>query len=141
MPNPLVAGFDHIATATANLDAALAFYKRMFDLEPLPGHPVTTPDGRRLAVLRVGPGPVLQIVETGKVAAPELVDPPGAVFYGSIRTDHASFAAADEASFEEIRQRLIAAGASKGEVFTFGASRSFAFKDPDGWLSKVVLAS
>jgi len=139
MTQPLVAGFDHIATSTANLDAALAFYKRIFGLDPLPGYPVTAPDGRRLAAIRVGSGPVLQLVETAKVQAPELVAPPGAVFYGSMRVDHASFAAADEASFEELRKRLIDEGASKGEVIDFGKSRFFAFKDPDGWLAEVVL--
>jgi len=138
MGDRLVSGFDHLSTATANLDAALAFYKDIFGLEPLPGFPLALPDGRRIAVLPVGSGPVFQLIESDVVDPPSLVNPPSAFFYGSIRFDHASFAASDEDAFEELRQRLIAAGASEGNVQEAAGQRFFAFRDGDGWLAEVV---
>lgn len=140
MADRLVAGFDHLSTATADLDAALAFYKDIFDLEPFPGFPLPLPDGRRIAVLPVGagPGPVFQLIESASVEAPPRVQPPTAFFYGSMRFDHASFAATDEASFDELRVRLMAAGASEGHILEAAGQRFFAFIDPDGWLAEVV---
>jgi len=134
----LVGGFDHLSTATADLDASLAFYKSIFDLDPLPGFPLPLPDGRRIAVLPVGSGPVFQLIESDSVTPPALVDPPTAFFYGRMRFDHASFAAADEAAFEELRRRLIDANASEGKILEAAGQRFLAFRDPDGWLAEVV---
>jgi catechol 2,3-dioxygenase-like lactoylglutathione lyase family enzyme len=134
----LVGGFDHLSTATADLDAALAFYKSIFDLDPLPGFPLQLPDGRRIAVLPVGAGPVFQLIESDSLTLPPVVDPPTAFFYGTSRFDHASFAATDEAAFEELRRRLVDAKASEGKILEAAGQRFFAFRDPDGWLAEVV---
>lgn len=48
------------------------------------------------------------------------------------RIDHLTFEAADDADFAEILGRLVAAGASSGEVTPLGPVRSALFVDPDG---------
>ena len=138
MSEPLVAGFDHIATATRDVDRLVEFYKDIFGIEPLSGFPMMGRDGRKIALFPLGDGPMLQAVEVGPVVAPELLDPPAAVFYGKARFDHASFRAADETAFEELRARLMGAGASDGSVIEAGPLRFFRFTDPDGWLAEVV---
>ena len=46
--------------------------------------------------------------------------------------DHFALGVDDEAEFERLRSRLVAAGASSGTVTDFGVLLSVGFKDPDG---------
>jgi hypothetical protein len=55
-----------------------------------------------------------------------------------MRFDHASFAAAAEASFDELRRRLVDAGACDGVIAEVAGQQLITFKDPDGWLAEVV---
>jgi len=141
MNSPLVSGFDHVSTASRDVDRLTEFYRRVFGLEPLPGFPLLGADGRKVVLIPMSSGTTLQATEVELADAPQLLSPPAAVFYGTARFDHASFRAVDETSFEELRSRLISEGASTGEVRTFGTQRFFAFHDPDGYLAEVVVNS
>ena len=134
----LLAGIDHVATATADLDRLIDFYRDNFDLEPMTGFPLTGGDGRRIVLIPLADGITLQAVEVETLPAPELLSPPGAVFFGVSRFDHCSFRASSEEAFETVRSRLMTAGASEGSVLSSGALRFFRFTDPDGWFAEVV---
>lgn len=134
----LLAGLDHVATATADLDRLIAFYRDNFDLEPMAGFPLTGGDGRRIVLIPLADGIMLQAVEVASLPAPPPLSPPGAIFFGVSRFDHCSFRAASEESFETLRTRLMGAGASDGNVLSSGPLRFFRFTDPDGWFAEVV---
>jgi catechol 2,3-dioxygenase-like lactoylglutathione lyase family enzyme len=139
MGTALVSGFDHVSTASKDVDRLTDFYQRVFGLDPLPGFPLTGADGRKIVLIPLPNGTTLQATEVALPTAPELLTPPGAVFYGTARFDHASFLATDGAAFDELLSRLVAEGASTGEVRTFQHQRFFAFTDPDGYRAEVVV--
>lgn len=134
----LIAGIDHVSTATTDVDRLLAFYKDHFELEPMAGFPLTGGDGRKIALIPLSDGIMLQATEVASLPAPEPIDPPGAVFFGVSRFDHCSFRASSEEAFEDLRIRLVNAGASTGTVLSSGDLRFFRFTDPDGWFAEVV---
>ena len=134
-----VTGFDHVSTASANVDRLIEFYQRIFGLDPLPGFPITGADGRKIVLIPLPNGTTLQATEVALPGAPEVLMPPTAVFYGTTRFDHASFRATDGAAFDVLLSRLVAEGASTGDVRTFQQQRFFAFTDPDGYLAEVVV--
>ena len=139
MSTPLVVGFDHVSTVSRDVDRLTDFYRRVFGIEPLPGFPMVGPGGRKLVLIPLASGTTLQATEVDLAEAPELLAPPAAAFYGTARFDHASFLAADEEAFDELRTRLVAEAATTGDVATFGSQRYFAFRDPDGYLAEVVV--
>jgi hypothetical protein len=53
--------------------------------------------------------------------------------------DHLGLDVADAATFELLRERLVAHGATDGAVTDFGVSRNVWFEDPDGHGSEIVL--
>jgi catechol 2,3-dioxygenase-like lactoylglutathione lyase family enzyme len=139
MNGPLISGFDHVSTASRDVDRLTEFYRRIFNIEPMPGFPLVGADGRKIVLIPLSSGTTLQATEVNLADAPDLLNPPAAVFYGTARFDHASFRATTEAAFNELRTRLMAEEASTGEVREFGTQRFFAFRDPDGYLAEVVL--
>ncbi len=139
MARALVSGIDHVSTASRDVDRLTDFYRRIFGIEPMAGFPRVGGDGRKIVLIPLASGTTLQATEVALSEAPELLDPPGAVFYGTARFDHASFRASDVAAFDELRNALMAEGASAGEVHTFGTQRFFAFVDPDGYRAEVVV--
>ncbi len=136
---PLVSGFDHVSTASRDVDRLTAFYRDIFGIEPLPGFPMVTPDGRKIVLIPLTSGTTLQATEVALPEAPEVMSPPAAVFYGTARFDHASFRATNTAAFDEVRSRLMGGGHSSGEIRSFGTQRFFAFTDPDGYIAEVVV--
>ncbi len=48
------------------------------------------------------------------------------------RIDHLALSVADEAVLEEVRNRLLAVGATSAEIQSFGSVLSLYFEDPDG---------
>ena len=134
----LLAGIDHVATATADIDRLVSFYRENFELEPLTGFPLTGGDGRRIVLIPLADGIMLQAVEVESLPAPTPLSPPGAIFFGVSRFDHCSFRASSEEAFETLRTTLMASGASEGQVHSSGALRFFRFTDPDGWFAEVV---
>jgi catechol 2,3-dioxygenase-like lactoylglutathione lyase family enzyme len=60
--------------------------------------------------------------------------------WGRGRIDHFGLQAASKDAFDEIRRRLIDAGACDGTVNDFGSAFSIFFRDPDGLEGEVLLA-
>jgi catechol 2,3-dioxygenase-like lactoylglutathione lyase family enzyme len=113
---------------TADLDRYLAFYKDIFGAEVL-----SIMDAQ-------GDHPKMAIVDMGGQGNLNVFEVPEASIVGD-RTrmgargpiDHYALAVESEERLKEIRDRLVAAGASPGEITQFGpALLSVFFRDPDG---------
>jgi catechol 2,3-dioxygenase-like lactoylglutathione lyase family enzyme len=113
---------------TADLDRYLTFYKDIFGAEVL-------------AIMDAqGDHPKMAIVDMGGQGNLNVFEVPEASILGD-RTrmgargpiDHYALAVESEERLKEIRDRLVAAGASPGEITQFGpALLSVFFRDPDG---------
>jgi len=124
---PMTQGFNHVATLTTDLDRYADFYGRVF------GAAVTfrmeaTPDHPRMFILDLGGGAALNVFE---VPAEEIV--------GEQRTqggrgaiDHFGIAVESLAVLEQVKQRLVDAGADIGEIQRLGNEWSLFFRDVDG---------
>ena len=129
---PLLAGVNHVATLTADLDRLIAFYAGVFDAEVSLD---MTEGGLRHALIDLGGGACLHPFEIqgnphGRAS--------GEVFQRG-HMDHLALNVADKATFELLRARLVTAGASDGSVTDFGNMRSVWFEDPDGFGSEIAL--
>src|SRR5262249_5434235 len=82
----------------------------------------------RLSVVHVGPHSELNVFE---IAGNEEADRQTPMF-GRGRIDHLALQADSLDAFENIRDRLVARGASDGFVTDFGPILSVFFRDPDG---------
>jgi catechol 2,3-dioxygenase-like lactoylglutathione lyase family enzyme len=125
---PKTLGFNHVATMTADLERYLAFYGDIFGAEVV--HIMEAKgDHPRMAIVNVGGGGALNVFE---VPADAIVgDRTQMGARGPI--DHYALAVGSEEELVEIRDRLVAVGASPGEVTQFGGGlRSVFFRDPDG---------
>jgi catechol 2,3-dioxygenase-like lactoylglutathione lyase family enzyme len=128
----LLSGLNHVAVVTADLDRFIAFYTRIFGLE------VVFKQSRpafRHAILRISGDSWLHPAEIPGTphgdAAPRM--------FGRGHLDHLSLTAASGETFEQIRQRLLDAGASNGVVEDLGAFHALWFKDPDGMQGEITL--
>jgi catechol 2,3-dioxygenase-like lactoylglutathione lyase family enzyme len=126
--HPKTRGFNHVATMTADLERYLAFYKDIFGAEVLSimdavgEHP-------RMAIVNMGGDGALNVFEV----PPDSIVGDRAKMGGRGPIDHYAFAVDSEKTLLEIRDRLVAVGASPGEVTKFGpALHSVFFRDPDG---------
>ncbi len=125
---PKTLGFNHVATLTGDLDRYLQFYGEIFGAEV-----VTIMDAEgehpRMAIVDMGGGSVLNVFE---VHSDSIVgDRARTGARGPI--DHYALAVESEEQLMEIRDRLVAVGASPGDVTQFGpALLSVFFRDPDG---------
>ena len=96
-------------------DGLIAFYARVFgatvesDGEEFPGGP-------RMVILNIGPGCELNVFELPDSSEADRQTP----MFGRGRLDRTGFKAADLATFEDIRSRLVAAGATDDVVTEFG---------------------
>jgi catechol 2,3-dioxygenase-like lactoylglutathione lyase family enzyme len=125
---PDTCGFNHVATMTANLDRYLEFYGDVFGAEV-----ITITDARgdhpRMAVVNMGGDGALNVFE---VPAESIVGD-RSTMGGRGPIDHYALAVDSEEKLLQIRDRLVARGASPGEVTQFGpALLSVFFRDPDG---------
>jgi catechol 2,3-dioxygenase-like lactoylglutathione lyase family enzyme len=123
---PLTRGFNHVATITADLDRIVGFYRRVFDAETT-FEMAATDNHRRMAILDLG-GSALNITE--QPADTIIGDRTRSGARGPI--DHYGISVASLETLEEVRARLMAAGADIGEIQRLGASWSLFFRDPDG---------
>ncbi|MDR0359011.1 MAG: VOC family protein [bacterium] len=125
--SPRTAGFDHVATLTPDLDRYVDFYHRTFGArlvrltEAYEDHP-------RMATIDVGGGAHLNAFE---VAASEIVGQRDRIGRRG-PVDHFGFTVGSRQRLEELRDRLVDAGASPGEITDFGSALSVFFRDPDG---------
>ena len=125
---PKTIGFNHVATMTPDLKRYLAFYEDIFGaevvriMEPEGDHP-------RMAIVNMGGDSALNVFE---VPADSIVGDRGRMG-GRGPIDHYALGVGSEEELLEIRDRLVAVGASPGEVTQFGPGlRSVFFRDPDG---------
>jgi catechol 2,3-dioxygenase-like lactoylglutathione lyase family enzyme len=119
----MLSGFNHVAILTDDLERLAGFYRDVFEVEEV--HPMEF-DGMRHWLMRVGPASILHAFEL-PAAAPA----PSPMFTRG-RIDHLALNVDDEAELHRLRQRLVEAGASTGEVTDFGSLLSVSFTDPDG---------
>lgn len=122
------AGFNHAATMTADMDRYLAFYGDIFGAEVLSIMDARE-DHPRMAIVDMGGNGALNVFE---VPADSIVGD-RAKMGGRGPIDHYALAVDSEEQLLEIRDRLVEAGASPGEVTRFGPTLlSVFFRDPDG---------
>jgi catechol 2,3-dioxygenase-like lactoylglutathione lyase family enzyme len=132
IPMSLLAGVNHVAVMTADLDRFVAFYRDVFDM------PVVFEEENpafRHAILRAGPDSWLHPAEVPGTAhgaaSPAMFD------RGHL--DHLALTASSPATFDEVRRRLVASGAGDGAVDDLGAFHSTWFEDPDGMRGEVTV--
>lgn len=128
----LLAGLNHVAIVTADLDRFIAFYARTFGLEVVFKESTL---GMRHAILRVSADSWLHPVEI--LGNPHAAATPKMFDRGHI--DHLSLAAASAAAFERVRCDLMACSASSGVVQDLGAYHALWFEDPDGMQGELTL--
>jgi catechol 2,3-dioxygenase-like lactoylglutathione lyase family enzyme len=132
--DPKTLGFNHVATMTADLDRYLAFYREIFGAEVvsiMDAHD----DHPRMAIVNMGGSSALNVFE---VPADSIIGE-RTKMGGRGPIDHYALAVESEEMLTEIRDRLVAVGASPGEVTQFGpALHSVFFRDPDGAELEVV---
>lgn len=132
----LTDGIDHVAVITNDSERLQSFYIEMFgarvvsDGEEFPGGP-------RLTEIRVGPATDLNVFEIADNDQANRQTP----MFGRGRLDHIGLHAASIEAFDEIRDRLMAAGATDGFVTDFGWKLSLFFRDPDRMECEVLVAN
>ena len=124
---PITRGFNHIATLTTDLERHAEFYRRVFGAEvtfrmdALPDHP-------RMFILDLGGGAALNVFE---VTQEEIIGEQRRQGHrGAI--DHFGIAVDSLTALEDVKQRLIDAGADIGEIQRLGDLWSLFFRDVDG---------
>jgi len=125
---PKTLGFNHVATMTPNLERYLAFYGEIFGAEVIRIMEAKG-DHPRMAIVNMGGDSALNVFE---VPADSIVGDRSKMG-GRGPIDHYALAVGSETELLDIRDRLVAIGASPGEVTQFGpVLRSVFFRDPDG---------
>ena len=126
-----ISGLNHVAILTADLDRFIGFYAGVFQAEVV--FRASAP--LRHAILRIGATSWLHPVEmpNHRHASGE----PRMFERGHL--DHVALTASSSATFEQLRERLVACGASDGAVDDLGAFHTLAFEDPDGMRGELTL--
>src|SRR5215467_2984708 len=123
----LLTGVNHVALLTHDTGRHVAFYREVFDAE-IGAHLEEFDGAIQLTFLRIGPTAELNVFQIeGNTEADRQ-----APMFGRGRIDHLGLHAASLAAFDQIRDRLIARGASDHFVTDFGPVLSVFFRDPDG---------
>ena len=124
---PITTGFNHVATLTTDADRTVRFYRDAFEAEVI-FEMDAKPDHPRMIILDLGGGAALNVFE---VPADSIV--------GDRRTqggrgpiDHYAIAVPSREVLDQVKARLVAAGAEIGEVQRLGGEWSLFFRDPDG---------
>ena len=124
---PTTRGFNHIASLTRDLDRHAEFYGSVFGAE-VTFRMDATPDHPRMFILDLGGGAALNVFE---VPPEEIIGEQrrqGA--RGAI--DHFGISVDSLATLEDVKQRLVDAGADIGEIQRLGSEWSLFFRDIDG---------
>jgi catechol 2,3-dioxygenase-like lactoylglutathione lyase family enzyme len=128
----LLAGVNHIAVLTADLERFVEFYTDVFGLDVV--FEETTPAFRH-AILRTGPTSWLHPAELPDNAHGTA----SATMFDRGHLDHLALTASSPEAFGAIRDRLVARGATAGTVEDLGAFHSVWFDDPDGMRVELVV--
>jgi catechol 2,3-dioxygenase-like lactoylglutathione lyase family enzyme len=129
----LLGGLHHVGVLTTDLDRLLAWYRTLFDAEPVFGD---VDDGVRSALIDVGGGGFLHAFEVPDGRIPLA----GRPRYQRGPLDHLALAAPTREIFLTLRRRAVEAGASDGRVRDFGVAWGLKFRDPDGMEGDLVWA-
>ena len=124
---PVTSGFNHVATLTPDMDRLVGFYKAVFGAE-VTFEMQAKPDHPHMIILDLGGGAALNVFEVDKEAIIGERTQQG----GRGAIDHYALAVDSRATLEEVRDRLIEAGADIGEIQRLGDEWSLFFRDPDG---------
>ena len=126
-------GVSHVAMITADLDRYRAFYEDVVGLETLFVMGASDEIGRH-AIFMTGTSVIHVFELAGYDPTAQGI---GSEMFARGRLDHLGYTVGDEAALDEVRQRLVAAGASDGEVVPQGPVLSVRFTDPDGLESEI----
>lgn len=124
---PISRGFNHVATLSTDADRTVRFYRDAFDavvtfeMERTPDHP-------RMVILDLGGGAALNVFEV----TPDEIIGDRRKQGGRGAIDHFAVAVDSLATLEQVRDRLVPAGAEIGEIQRLGGEWSLFFRDPDG---------
>jgi catechol 2,3-dioxygenase-like lactoylglutathione lyase family enzyme len=119
-----LAGINQITVLTGDLDRLASFYEELFGAPKLVELPVPEPDGPgRDALIGLGGSAVMHAFELQRVGLPA-----APLMFDRGRIDHF---APDTETFERLRAKLLAHGATDGAVTDFGIVRVLTFTDPD----------
>jgi catechol 2,3-dioxygenase-like lactoylglutathione lyase family enzyme len=125
---PITTGFNHVATLTTNMDLTVRFYEEAF------GATVT------FELPKSDDHPWMKIVDLGGGASLNIFEVPAEDIIGERRRqggrgaiDHYALAVDSRATLDDVRDRLVAAGAQEvGDIQRLGHEWSLFFRDPDG---------
>src|SRR5215471_14611356 len=121
----LLSGVNHVAILTHDTDRLVAFYREVFDAQI--GAQLEEFDGAiRLTFIRIGEIAELNVFQVEGNTQADRQSP----MFGRGRIDHLGLQAASLDAFDQIRDRLIARGASDHFVTDFGPVLSVFFRDP-----------
>ena len=124
---PVTTGFNHVATLTTDMDRTVRFYRDAFEAE-LVFEMAAREDHPRMSILDLGGGAALNVFE---VEAGDMIgDRRKQGHRGAI--DHYALAVDSKDVLEQIKGRLVSAGAEIGEIQRLGDEWSLFFRDPDG---------
>lgn len=128
----MLSGFHHVALVTEDLDRLIAFYAEVFDAKVR----VDLSERKvRHALIDIGGGAALHPFEMpGNAAARGSEE-----MFGRGHLDHLALNVADEETFQELRRRLIEAGACDGMTTDFGVVKTCFFTDPDGMECEIAI--
>jgi catechol 2,3-dioxygenase-like lactoylglutathione lyase family enzyme len=130
----LLGGINHVAVLTADTERLTTFYRDVFEAG---AQTIEQQDGFRLTIVHVGPTSELNVFELRGNEEHQRQVP----MFGRGRLDHLALQAASIESFDTIRDRLVARGASDGFVTDFGPVLSLFFVDPDGLEAEVCITN
>ena len=124
---PVTTGFNHVATVTTDLDRLIRFYADAFDAA-VTFEMAKTDDHPRMAILDLGDGAALNAfeVDDGSIVGDRRTQG------GRGPIDHFAFAVPSREVLDEVRDRLVAAGADVGDIQRLGGEWSLFFRDIDG---------
>jgi catechol 2,3-dioxygenase-like lactoylglutathione lyase family enzyme len=130
----LLKGINHIAVLTNDTDRLHRFYEEVFDAGTREN--LELPPGMRLTFIDLAPDVELNVFQIDGNTQADVQEPD----FERGRLDHFGLLAESEASFREIRRRLVDRGATDGFVTDFGPVHSVFFRDPDGLAGEVCWA-
>jgi len=130
---PITNGFNHVATLTTDIERHADFYGRVFGAE-VTFRMDATPDHPRMFILDLGGGSALNVFEV----TPEEMIGEQRRQGGRGAIDHFGISVDSVATLEQVKQRLIDAGADIGEIQRLGTEWSLFFRDVDGMELEVV---
>jgi catechol 2,3-dioxygenase-like lactoylglutathione lyase family enzyme len=121
----MLAGFDHVAVLTADIDRFVEFYSDVFGAEVEGG---LADDGFEMRVVRIGPTSEINVFQLDGNREAEHQTPT----FGRGRLDHFALRAESIEQFESLRDELVRRACTDGFVTDFGHVLSVFFRDPDG---------